>query len=89
MDRLVDSGQVLARAQVQWQGDTLVLDSVHASNDRYEVQARLRLADGQRQGQLLARMGLLSAGVDLRNGQREMHLVRAQEWFNAQPAMLR
>ena len=89
MDRLVDSGQVQARAQVQWQGDTLVLDSVHASNDRYEVQARLRLADGQRQGQLLARMGLLSAGVDLRNGQRDMHLVRAQEWFNAQPAMLR
>lgn len=89
MDRLVDSGQVQASAKVHWQGDTVVLDNVHANNDRYQVQARLRLADGQRHGQLLARMGMLSAGVDLRNGQREMHVVRAQEWFNAQPAMLR
>ncbi|AKC88194.1 hypothetical protein WQ53_05280 [Pseudoxanthomonas suwonensis] len=89
MDRLVDSGQVQASARVHWQGDTLVLDDVHARNDRYEVQARLRLAGDDRHGQLLARMGVLSAGVDLRNGQRDMHLVRAREWFEAQPALLR
>ena len=40
-------------------------------------------------GAVMRVMGLLSAGVDLRNGQRDMHLVRAQERFNAQPAMLR
>ena len=88
MDRLVDSGQANASARVQWRGDTLILDDVQASNDRYQVQARLKLAAGQRQGQLLARMGLLTAGVELRDGQRQLHLVRAREWFDAQPAML-
>ncbi|WP_372018253.1 AsmA family protein [Pseudoxanthomonas sp. 10H] len=88
MDRLVDSGQARARARVHWQGDALVLDSVHASNERYEVQARLRMEGQERHGQLLARMGVLSAGMELRNGRRDMHLVRAREWFDAQPAML-
>ncbi|KAF1689002.1 hypothetical protein CSC64_13245 [Pseudoxanthomonas koreensis] len=88
MDRLVDSGQVHASAQVHWQGDTLVLDDVHARNDRYQVQARLRLAEGDRRGHLYARMGVLAAGMDLRNGQRDMHLVGAREWFEAQPALL-
>lgn len=89
MDRLVDSGQVQASARVHWQGDTLVLDDVHARNDRYDVQARLRLAGDDRHGQLFARMGVLSAGVEMRNGQRDMHLLRAREWFDAQPALLR
>ncbi|MBO9718253.1 MAG: hypothetical protein J7507_15990 [Pseudoxanthomonas sp.] len=88
MDRLVDSGQARARARVHWQGDTLMLDGVKASNDRYEVLARLRLAGDDRHGQLFARTGVLSAGVDLRNGQRDMHLIRAREWFDAQPALL-
>lgn len=88
MDRLVDSGQVQASARVHWQDEALVLDGVHASNDRYEVMARLRLAGDDRTGQLFARSGVLSAGVDLRNGQRNMHLIRAREWFDAQPVLL-
>jgi hypothetical protein len=74
---------------VYWQADTLVLDAVHASNDRYEVLARLRLADDDRRGQLFARSGVLSAGVDLQNGQRDLHLIRARDWFDAQPPLLR
>jgi len=89
MDRLVDSGQATARARVHWQGDTLVLDDVHASNDRYEVLARMKLQGDDRRGQLFARSGVLSAGVDLRNGQRDLRLVRARDWFDAQPALLR
>ena len=88
MDRLVDSGEARARGRVHWQGDTLVLDAVQASNDRYEVLARLHLAQGDRRGQLFARSGVLSAGVDLRNGQRDVHLIRARDWFDAQPALL-
>jgi hypothetical protein len=89
MDRLVDSGEAHARGRVYWQADTLVLDAVHASNDRYEVLARLRLADDDRRGQLFARSGVLSAGVDLQNGQRDLHLIRARDWFDAQPPLLR
>jgi hypothetical protein len=88
MDRLVDSGQVEARGRVHWQGHALVMDDVHVSNDRYDVQARLRLGESGPQGQLLARMGRLSAGVDLRDGQRNLRMVGAQQWFDEQPALL-
>ena len=88
MDRLVDAGQANARARVRWQGDSLVLDQMHASNDRYDVQARLRLEGRQPHGQLLARMGRLSAGVELAGGERRMHLLRAPEWFHSHPPLL-
>jgi len=88
MERLVDSGKARAEGRVRWQGDTLVLDGVHARNDRYDVHARLKLSDGQRRGQLLASMGPLSAGLDLHGDRHQWHLLRAREWFEAQPALL-
>jgi hypothetical protein len=56
MDRLVDSGEAHARGRVYWRADTLMLDAVHAGNDRYEVMTRLRLA-GAIVGQMFARSG--------------------------------
>lgn len=88
MGRLVDSGTVNAQGRVQWKGEVLVLDGVDASNDRYRLQARLRIAGDQRSGQLLAQSGPLSVGVDLRDGQRDMRLVRAQQWFESHPPLL-
>ena len=88
MGRLVDSGKVNAQGKVQWKGDVLVLDRVEANNDRYRLQARLRMANGQRNGQLLAQSGPLSVGVDLKNGERDMRFVRAQQWFDSHPPLL-
>ena len=86
--RLVDSGTVQAHGRVQWKGDVLVLDGVDARNDRYRVQARLRLAGKQRSGQLLAQSGPLSVGVDLKDGNRDMRFIRAREWFESHPPLL-
>ena len=86
--RLVDSGTVKAQGRVQWKGDVLVLDRVDARNDRYRVQARLRLAGKQRSGQLLAQSGPLSVGVDLKDGNRDMRFIRAREWFESHPPLL-
>ena len=87
--RLVDAGQAQADGRVQWRDDVLVLDRVKANNQRFDVQARLRLQGARRTGQLYARWGVLSAGLELQDDARRWHLVKAREWYEAQPDLLR
>lgn len=63
MLRLVDAGQAQVTARVQWQDDTVVVDRLQARNERFQVDARLRLQGTQRSGSLLARWGVLSAAT--------------------------
>lgn len=67
--------------RVQWRDDVLVLDRVKANNDRFDLQARLRLQGPRRSGQLYARWGVLSAGLELQDNARRWHLVKAREWY--------
>lgn len=87
--KLIDAGQARAEARLQWDEDALVMDRVHASNDRFEVRARLRLHDQQPQGDLYARWHLLSVGVELRGGSRRFHLLRSKDWYDSRPDLLR
>ncbi|QLC68536.1 hypothetical protein [Xanthomonas campestris] len=89
MVRVVDAGQAQLTARVHWQGDEVIVDRLQAHNARYQVDARLRLRGTQRSGSLLARWGVLSAAVGLRNDTPEWHLLRAAEWYRAQPDLLR
>ena len=87
--RLVDAGQAQADGRVQWRDDVLVLDRVKANNDRFDLQARLRLQGQRRNGQLYARWGVLSAGLELQDNARRWHLAKAREWYQGQPDLLR
>nr|WP_115560499.1 hypothetical protein [Xanthomonas arboricola] len=89
MLRLVDAGQAQVVGRVHWQGDTVIVDRLQARNARFQVDARLRLQGTQRSGSLLARWGVVSAAVGLRNDTPEWHLLRAPEWYQAQPDLLR
>ncbi|MEA9557577.1 hypothetical protein VC273_17240 [Xanthomonas nasturtii] len=89
MLRLVDAGQAQVVGRVHWQGDTVIVDRLQARNARFQVDARLRLQGMQRSGSLLARWGVVSAAVGLRNDTPEWHLLRAPEWYQAQPDLLR
>nr|WP_181141322.1 hypothetical protein [Xanthomonas arboricola] len=89
MLRLVDAGQAQVTGRVHWQGDTVIVDRLQARNERFQVDARLRLQGSQRSGSLLARWGVLSAAVGLRGGTPEWHLLRAPQWYQAQPDLLR
>jgi len=89
MFKLIDSGQAQASGNVRLAGQTLLLDNVDANNARYDVKARLRLHGKQRTGNLYAKWGVLSCAVAVNNGQRDFHLIRAREWYDAQPALLR
>lgn len=87
--KLVDSGQARAHGNMQWHDDTLVLDRMVASNQRYDVKARLRLRNGSRKGSLFASWGVLSMAVAVDNGQRDFHMLHARKWYDSQPALLR
>lgn len=89
MLRLVDAGQAQLTARAHWQGETVIVDRLQARNERFQVDARLRLQGNQRSGSLLARWGMLSAAVGLRGDTPEWHLLRAPEWYRAQPELLR
>ncbi|MDH5831649.1 hypothetical protein QFW80_14085 [Luteimonas sp. M1R5S18] len=86
--RLVDSGQARAEGEVRIRGEELVFDRVQASNDRIDLQARLRIDGGTPQGDLYARWGVFGVGVELADGQREMHIVNAREWYDGRPPLL-
>ncbi|WAH65015.1 hypothetical protein OEG85_03210 [Xanthomonas hortorum] len=89
MLRLVDAGQAQVTGRVHWHDDTVIVDRLQARNERFQVDARLRLQGTQRSGSLLARWGMLSAAVGLRGDTPEWHLLRAPQWYQAQPDLLR
>jgi hypothetical protein len=85
--KIVDAGEVKAEGRVRMQSGTLLLDPFGVSNDRFDVLARLRLQEKQASGDLFARWGALSLGVELEGGQRQVHLVGARKWYDARPGL--
>lgn len=86
--KLVDAGQAQVDGRVQWQDDVLILDRMQAHNERFDLAARLRLQGKRRSGQLYAEWGVLSMGVEARDGARQFHLIRAKQWYQGQPNLL-
>ncbi|HEY0333436.1 MAG TPA: hypothetical protein VGC74_06950 [Stenotrophomonas sp.] len=86
IDNVVDAGETRVRGRVHWHDDTLTLDNLAASNDRFDVLARLRLQGDQPQGSLYAKWGLLSAALELSDGRRQWHLLGARKWYDEQGA---
>jgi len=82
--KLVDAGQAQVRGRVQWRRNTLVLDRIDASNDRFGLKGRLRLRGLRRDGSLYAQWGMLSMAVQVEGPQNRFHLMRARQWYDAQ-----
>jgi hypothetical protein len=85
--KLVDEGEANATGRVRWRAKTLLLEPFAARNDRFDVEARLRLRDKQATGELLAQWGKFELGVDLEGGQRDYRLIKARQWFESQPSL--
>jgi hypothetical protein len=86
--RMLDKGEANASTRAQVKDSTIVLDDLTASNDRFEVKARLRLAQKRAEGDLYLRWARLGLGLELRGGERKFRLLNAAEWFDAQPRLL-
>ncbi|WDS37951.1 hypothetical protein [Pseudoxanthomonas sp.] len=90
MVKLVDAGNVQARAKVRWQQRDLVLDGIDASNDRFDLLGRFQLKDRAKpQGDLYARWGVLGTAVELRGGNHQFHVVGARRWYDGQSPYLK
>ncbi|WP_447730686.1 hypothetical protein [Pseudoxanthomonas suwonensis] len=85
---LVDSGQARATGRLRIRQEELVFDRIEASNDRIDLQARLRIAGGKPGGDLYARWGVLGMGVELQPGGRKLHLAGARNWYESRPTLL-
>ena len=88
VQNLLDEGEADAEGRVRWDGQRLVLDGIQARNDRFDLDARLQLQQKQLSGDLFARWGVLSLGVDLDGEKKDFHLMNARKWFDAQPPLL-
>jgi hypothetical protein len=86
--RLLDAGEVTASTRAAMKDATVTLDDLAVSNDRFDVKARLRLAQRKAEGDLLLRWRKLGLGLELKQGERKFHLLKATEWFQSQPRML-
>lgn len=84
--RLVDSGPALLDGRLRLDGRALELAPLHARNERFDVHARLRLAQGGPSGALLMAWGRLKAALELANGDRRWHLRGAEAWFHGDAA---
>lgn len=86
--RLIDAGQANVSARLRMRDDSLIVDHVAASNERFDVKARLRMDHEKPSGHLYARWGVFGMGLELSRGEREIHLVGAKKWFEAQAPYL-
>ncbi len=87
IDKLIDAGQAQVSGQIRWDGDTLVMAPLHGNNQRFGLDAQLKLSGGDRRGRLYASWGALGVGVEMHNQQRKFHLVRAKHWYDSQPPL--
>ena len=86
--RLLDAGVVDASTRAVMRDGTIVLDDLAVSNDRFDLKARLRLADKRAHGDLFLRWAKFGFGLELKEGERKFHLLKAAEWFEQQPRLL-
>lgn len=85
---LLDAGRLDAKGAVRIDGRRLLLDRVAASNDRFDVKARLQVDRANPRGDLLLGWRKLALGLELDGSRREFHLRRAREWFADRPALI-
>lgn len=87
--RMVDAGEARVDGRWRWRDDALLFDRVHAANDRFKVDARLKLQGRERRGDLHASWGRLGVGVELDGARRVLHLRNAREWYDGRPDLIR
>jgi hypothetical protein len=85
--KVLDVEGVVARGQVRLDPSGLQIDGLRAVGGPLDLRARLRLGKGNRRGDLYVSYGALAAGVALRDGQRDMKLIRPLAWFESRPAL--
>lgn len=85
---ILDAGETQAQGDFLLDEDGLVLDRVHASNERFDVDARVRVTEGASRGDLYLSWGVFGLSLELDDGQRQFHFIGARDWYDARPDLL-
>ncbi|MET0290075.1 MAG: hypothetical protein ABW178_10655 [Pseudoxanthomonas sp.] len=85
---LIDAGQAQVTTQVDWRGETLLLRDIRARNDRFALDGQFRLQGERPHGDLYASWGVLGMAVELRDKQRQFHVLGARRWYDRQPRLM-
>lgn len=86
--RTVDAGEARISTRTLLQRELLVLDRLEAANERFDLNARLRFAEGPPAGDLYVRWRRLGLGLELRDGRRDFHMIRPARWYRSRPDFL-
>ncbi|MBW8878966.1 MAG: hypothetical protein JF614_28795 [Acidobacteria bacterium] len=80
-DRVLSVEGIIAQGVLRIDRGVVAIDSFQATGGNLTVRSRMSFSKDRKQGDLLVRYGLLSAGVELLDGKRSFKLIRPQEWF--------
>jgi hypothetical protein len=61
--------------------------SLQATGGSLEVRSRMIFSKTQRLGDLYVRYGRLAAGIELRDGKRNLKLRRPLDWYESRPQL--
>ncbi|WP_223637229.1 hypothetical protein [Corallococcus sp. EGB] len=83
---LLNIPKVEVTGEVQIDERGLQLRELRAKGDGFSLQGHLDLVQGNITGALLASLGAVTGGIELRPGKHDLHLLNATDWFKGQPA---
>ncbi|GHG84300.1 hypothetical protein [Comamonas sp. JC664] len=75
---------ITGRVQVDEQG--LQLRELKADGENFSLEGHLDLVQGRLTGALLAKLGIVTGGIEFKPGGQNVHLLNAKQWFDKQPA---
>ncbi|AFE06936.1 hypothetical protein COCOR_06452 [Corallococcus coralloides DSM 2259] len=83
---LLNIPKVEVTGQVQIDERGLQLRELKAKGESFSLEGHLDLVQGNITGALLASLGAVTGGIELRpGGKHDLHLLKATEWYKSQP----
>jgi len=80
---VLDEEDVHATADLKLGNGAVVIDPLRAAGGSLDVRARMRLARSKRTIDLFVRHGHLAAGLELRDGKRDIKILRPEAWYES------
>jgi hypothetical protein len=80
---VLDEQDVVATGQVALGGGAITIDPLVAQGGNVDLRCRVRMSKSTRRIDLFVRHGHLAAGLELRDGKRDLKLLRPEAWYES------
>jgi hypothetical protein len=86
-DDVLNVEDITARGVVKVGDGKVQIESLQATGGSLEVRSRMIFSKTRRLGDLYVRYGRLAAGIELRDGKRNLKLRRPLDWYESRPQL--